>query len=126
MSASYAFALTVADLSVTFISTTDPTYFKLANVIDVDNVNKQIVVKFGGANSGIYSLAVVSAANGLFNTAGVVLTTVGTITSFSPTTGSVYGGQLLTINGYNFSASALDNEVQIGGVDCLVETSTNS
>lgn len=92
MGSSYTFALTVADLSVTFISTTDPTYVKLANVIDVDNVNKQIVVKFGGADSGTYSLAVVSAANGLFNTAGVTLTTVGTIVSVSPTTGSVYGG----------------------------------
>ena len=50
------------------------------------------MIKFGGAPSGTYSLEVSSATNGLFSTAGVILTTLGAITSYSPSTGSVYGG----------------------------------
>lgn len=51
-----------------------------------------ITVKFGGANSGTYKVLVISAADGAFDTTGVILTTIGTITSFSPNVGSIYGG----------------------------------
>ena len=82
------------------------------------------MIKFGGAPSGTYSLEVSSATSGLFNTAGVILTTLGAIASYSPAVGSVYGGQLITITGQVFSDSSLDNEVIIGGVDCDVLSSS--
>ena len=41
--------------------------------------------------------------------------------------GSVHGGTLITINGYNFSNAAFtDNPVQVGYTDCLVQSTSNT
>ena len=52
---------------------------------------------------------------------------MGKVTSFSPSQGSLNGGTLITINGYNFSNGAItDNAVKIGYTDCLVQSTSNN
>ncbi|XP_028395269.1 fibrocystin-L-like [Dendronephthya gigantea] len=46
------------------------------------------------------------------------------ITSFSPTTGAVHGGSVLTISGSGFPNSASEVEVMVGGLDCPVHNVT--
>lgn len=50
---------------------------------------------------------------GLIDTAGVTLDVKATVTSWSPKTGSIYGGTLLTIQGTNFGKVKTDNPVNI-------------
>lgn len=80
-------------------------------------------MKYPGAWSDTYSLKVVSATYGTLDTTGITFIAIGTITSFTPTSGSIYGGTLLTITGYTFSNTITDNAVQIQDDDCLVITS---
>jgi len=48
------------------------------------------------------------------------------ITDYTPKTGSIYGGTLITIYGDNFSEDRYDNNVRIGlYTDCLVLSSTD-
>ena len=72
------------------------------NVIAVDTSLKTITLKYGGAYSGTYSLSITSVANGMIDTHPLELLVVFQITSFSPTTGSLYGGTKLTITGGPF------------------------
>jgi hypothetical protein len=46
------------------------------------------------------------------------------VTSFSPSSGSIYGGTLITINGIDFSYTPTDNPVLVGSTDCDVITSS--
>lgn len=69
---------------------------------------------------------VTSATFGSLDSTDVVLQTIGKVTSFSPKSGSVHGGTLITINGYQFSTDPLDNSVRIGYTDCLVEDSSET
>lgn len=75
------------------------------NVVEVGAIDSDqyIKVKFGGADSGFYGLIVRSKMYGRFDTTGMTLEAVGRVTSFSPTQGSIHGGTLITIKGYNFS-----------------------
>jgi len=43
---------------------------------------------------------------------------VGVVTGFSPSSGSIYGGTILTITGHTFSDDPTDNAVEIGGINC--------
>jgi len=60
------------------------------------------------------------------------LTIGSTISSMSPSSGSVYGGSLLTIKGNNFGTTATDNPVSIvynGALDavpCYVQSTTET
>lgn len=62
------------------------------------------------------------------DTSGITLEVTSKVTSISPTSGSIYGGTLLTITGTNFGSVATDNPVQIsyngalGSTDCFVKT----
>ena len=49
-------------------------------------------VKFGGSESGVYNLKVRSNTYGRFDTTGITVQLIGTVTSFYPTSGSVFGG----------------------------------
>jgi hypothetical protein len=102
------------DLTITLTQQANSSIVKEVNVIDVgtdDNGIKYIVVRFGGAYSGTYDVAVHSATYGHFDTTGITVQTIGTVTSYTPTSGSVYGGTLITITGYNFSTTITDNPV---------------
>ena len=77
---------------------------------------------FPGAPSNTYNLIVKSAAVGTLDTSSVTIKTEGKVTSISPSSGSTFGGTLVTISGETFSTTATDNNVQIGGADCIVES----
>ena len=102
------------------------------NVIAVDDAAKTFTVIFGGASSGKYQISIRHKTYGLIGTENLILDVGAYVTEFSPMTGSIYGGTLLTISGNNFGNVNTDNPVQIssnGGIesiDCFVqETSEN-
>jgi hypothetical protein len=66
---------------------------------------------FGGAYSGIYSVQVRHAHFGLVDTSHIRFDVGSTMTSYSPNTGSIYGGTLITIHGTNWSKYKQDNPV---------------
>jgi len=94
-------------------------------VISTDDVTKTILVKFPGARSGNYTIIVKSNDHGIIDTDAFNLTVTGLITGFSPSSGSIYGGTIITITGENFSDNILDNPVKVGDNYCDVLT-TNS
>jgi hypothetical protein len=86
-------------------------------------------VIFGGAYSGTYSIAVRHKHFGLVDTDDITLTVGSEVTSYSPKTGSIYGGTLLTIHGTNWDPKVkTNNPVQIsyngalGSSHCYVLT----
>ena len=127
LNSNFAGAISIADLTATIQSKTNSSLFKRLSVIDVDTTNKRIVLKYNGIDSGTYKILLSSYVNGIFDTTSVTFTAIGIITDFSPNAGSVYGGTLITINGYNFSNNAItDNAVQIGNTYCDVISTSNS
>jgi len=60
----------------------------------------------------------------LLDNSAVTLKAVGEVLSFTPASGSIYGGSLITITGRVFSTEATDNPVRVGSTDCLVETTS--
>jgi hypothetical protein len=97
------------------------------NVIDVDDAAKTITCKFGGAESGTFRVWIRHSATGLIESNGLTLDVNTYVTSYSPMSGSIYGGALLTIEGSNFGDVYTDNPVQIsksggvGSIDCFVQ-----
>ena len=122
----YTGTLDKDDLEIFLEHSTDSSKIRALNVISVDNSAKTILVKYGGAYSGVYNIAVRSIANGRFSAEGVQITAVGKVTDFNPKQGSIEGGTLITITGYNFSTDGLDNNVRIGKTDCIVQSSSNT
>ena len=159
LEADFPFALNKADFSVnaTAVSLLDTTkegievgsYFRQMNVIDVVDteetlddgtvdVTKQVVVKFGGAWSGDYSIDIRhrsadgGASYGLIDTSGLVFKVGAWVDSITPQEGSRFGGTLVTITGQNFGSEKTDNPVQIstlggvGSIDCYVQTTSTT
>ncbi|MFS8159500.1 MAG: IPT/TIG domain-containing protein [Candidatus Roizmanbacteria bacterium] len=79
--------------------------------MSVDSSTMELFVKYPGAWSDTYSVMVVSSSYGTLDSTGITFIALGTITSFSPTSGSIYGGTLLTITGHTFSSTITDNPV---------------
>ena len=120
------------DFSVKLISREDGSERPL-NVIDVSADDGTVDVMYGGAYSGTYDLEVSHSDEGSFLTSGVSFEAKIQVESFSPTSGSKFGGTLVTITGGHFSDNIQDNPVQIdystvGGVDhyCYVQESSDS
>jgi hypothetical protein len=86
------------DFTVNATSETNSTYIRYMNVIDVDDANKQLVCKFGGAWSGKFSIKIRHAQFGLIKST-LLLDVSANTTSVDKKTGSIYGGTLLTITG---------------------------
>jgi len=124
---SFPYTLAKEDFSVNASDISNSSYIRYMNVIDVDDVAKTITCKFGGAESGTFRVWIRHSATGLIESNGLLLDVNTYVTSFSPTSGSIYGGTLLTIDGSNFGDVYTDNPVQIsrnGGldsIDCFVE-----
>ena len=74
----------------------------------------------------MYDLHVTSRSFGKLESTGITLELIGVVTSFSPNQGSVYGGTLITINGYHFSNDPMDNPVQIGYTQCQVLSTSDT
>jgi hypothetical protein len=84
---------------------------------------------FGGAYSGEFQVAIRHSQYGLVDTEDMILTVGASVSSYSPTTGSIYGGTLLTISGENFGNEKTDNPVQLAfsdglsrSIHCYVQT----
>ena len=96
------------------------------NVIGVHEPTKSLLCMFGGAWSGLYQISIRHKDFGLLNTDGLVFTVGSNITDYTPKTGSIYGGTLLTITGTNFGKEFTDNPVQISkgtdGVHCYLQS----
>jgi hypothetical protein len=95
----FPYTLAKEDFSVNATNITFPDYIRYMNVIDVDDAAKTITTKFGGAESGSYKIWIRHSAIGLIESDGLTLDVNAYMTSYSPMTGSIYGGTLLTING---------------------------
>ena len=84
---------------------------------------------FGGAYSGEFQVHIRHRQYGLVDTEGMILTVGAWVTSYSPSTGSIYGGTLITIAGENFGNAITDNPVQLSindglsrNIHCYVQT----
>lgn len=122
----FPYTMTKEAFSVNATNITNPSYYRQMNVVAVDDATKQLTVMFGGAWSGRYQISVRHSVFGLVETGNLVLTVESTVTSYTPVTGSIYGGTELTIIGTNFGTVFTDNPVQIstnggvGSVDCYL------
>jgi len=99
------------DFSMNVTSVADSSYIRYLNVIEVNDSAKSFTAMFGGAYSGEFNIHIRHSQYGLIDTSGMTLDVSGSVTSFSPTTGSIYGGTLLTITGSNFGNEITDNPV---------------
>jgi hypothetical protein len=119
-----------ADFTVNATSTTDSTYVRYLNVVEVDDDAKELTCMFGGAKSGEFQITIRHKSYGLVDTEGMILDVSARVTSYSPQVGSIYGGTLLTITGENFGTVATDNPVRLspGGskdaTECYVITTS--
>ena len=126
LQADFPYTIVKGDLSINATDTTNSSYVRYLNVIEVDDNAKTFVAMFGGAESGTFQISIRHKDYGLIGTDGLILDVSSTVTSYSPTTGSIYGGTLLTITGTNFGNEFTDNPVQIssngalGSINCFV------
>jgi len=114
------------NFAVRLTETADATNFKDLRVFEVDTTAKTMKVMFNGATSGDYEWAISHTELGEIEVASSYSTfkVESKVTSFTPTTGSIYGGTKITITGTNFGTIITDNPVQlrmgIVNVDCFV------
>ena len=95
--------------------------------VSVDNVAKTISFKYNGILPGDYNLLVTSSVLGKLDTKAIIFTAIGIITDYTPKQGSIHGGTVLTITGFNFSNNFItDNAVHVGYTPCNVLTTSNN
>jgi hypothetical protein len=111
LEADFQYVLDKRHFSVNATNISNPSYFRQMNVIAVDDSTKTLTCMFGGAWSGLYQISIRHKEFGLLDTKGLVFTVGSNVTSYSPTSGSIYGGTLLTITGTNFGSEFTDNPV---------------
>jgi hypothetical protein len=110
-------------VNATFVD--DNSYVRYLKVNEVDDSAKTLTCKFGGAESGVFSISIRHATYGLIKS-DLTLDVNSYVTSISPNTGSIYGGTLITIQGTNFGDVYTDNPVQLsfdgglGNINCYV------
>ena len=114
------------DFTATLISRDDATFFRPLYVMAVDDATKTIVIKFPGAESGNYNIALVGKVVGRIDKTPLAITVTSQVTAISSNTGSLHGGQLMTIDGINFSTDKYDNPVKVGDFWCLVQTTSKT
>jgi hypothetical protein len=130
----FPYTLNASDFSVNATSKTNTTYVRYLNVLNVTDTAastgvaavKMLTVMFGGAYTGNFTMSIRHSTYGLLDTTGMDLTVESKVTAVSPSSGSIYGGTLLTITGTNFGTVPTDNPVQIstsggiGSINCYV------
>jgi hypothetical protein len=107
----FPYNLAKEDFSINATSTTNSSYIRYMNVIEVDDNAKTFTAMFGGAYKGQYQISIRHKEYGLVGTEGLILDVSASVTSYTPMTGSIYGGTLLTIQGTNFGNVYTDNPV---------------
>lgn len=96
-------------------------FFRLLNVISVDNTAKTMTVQFPGAASGVYSFKIKGAVGTIASDPGTInIETIMELTNYSPQSGSTLGGTKLTLTGRHFGTVATDNPVKVGNHYCYV------
>ena len=111
LDATFPYTLSRSDFSVNATNISNPSYYRLMNVIAVDDANKILTVMFGGAWTGDYHIKIRHRQFGLLDTRGLTLIVGSNVTSISPSSGSILGGTLVTITGTNFGNVTTDNPV---------------
>jgi hypothetical protein len=111
MDTAFPHTLAREDLTMNATSTTDSSYIRYLRVIEVDDSAKTFTAMFGGAESGQFQISIRHKEYGLVGTEGLILDVGASVTSYTPTVGSRYGGALLTIVGTNFGDVYTDNPV---------------
>jgi len=114
------------DFTCQLIKKDNPSETRPLFVMSVDKVAKTVKVKFPGANSGVYTLALEGKGVGRIDGSALDLTVEGRVTAISSLTGSYLGGFSLTIDGVNFSDNKLDNPVKVGPHNCYVTATSAS
>jgi hypothetical protein len=118
------------DFQASITSKAASDYTKLMNVVSVDDTAKSIQVKYGGAWSNDYFVNLNHVATGKIDTSSLTLSVGSEYTAILPTTGSIYGGTLVTITGTNWGNEITDNPVEIsyngalGSTKCYVQTTS--
>lgn len=114
--------MTKEDLSVTIVPvslelthlTINNEGIRPLNVVAVDTTLKTITVKYGGTYSGTYDLVIKSTLNGNIDTTATQLKAVFEITGFTPTSGSIFGGSKITVQGGPFTEDLDDTIIKVG------------
>lgn len=107
----FPYELFKEDFTVNATSQTNSSYIRYMNVISVDDEAKQITCMFGGAWSGLFDILIRHKHFGRIQTKDLVLDVSAKVSSYTPKSGSIYGGTLLTITGENFGNTYTDNPV---------------
>ena len=85
----------------------------------------ELTVTFGELPAGTYNVVVnIEGAVGTAASSLSTLTSVMAVSGVSPGSGSVHGGQLISITGGGFSGNLSDTSVTIGAAPCLVVSTT--
>ena len=85
----------------------------------------ELTVTFGELPAGTYNVIVnIEGAVGTAASSLSTLTSVMAMSGVSPGSGSVHGGQLISITGGGFSGNLSDTSVTIGAAPCLVVSTT--
>lgn len=94
-------------------------------VMSIDATAKTVKIKFTGALSGLYFLALEGKGVGRIGKDNLELNVESKVTGISPLAGSYLGGTLVTIDGINFSTGEVtDNPVKVGNYWCLVQSTS--
>ena len=83
-------------------------------MLSVDDEAKSIECMFGGAESNgahDFIMSIRHSVYGLIDTTLIPLDVTSSVTSYTPKSGSIYGGTLFTITGTNFGSTITDNPV---------------
>ena len=116
---------TITDLSEYRVIIAGPeNYSRQLNIVDWNDDDKKMIVKFNGAPSDSYSIKV-EGPDGFIG-AEIPFTTQIIVETIEPLQGSVLGGTLVTITGGQFGSVATDNPVKIGNHFCLVIETSDS
>ena len=112
----------IADFSAQLVKSTNATETRPLYVKAIDSTAKTVSIKFPGADSGVYHIALIGEGIGRIDKTPLVLTCESKVTAIAPMTGSYLGGTVVTITGTNFSTNKLDNPVKVGNNWCDVLT----
>lgn len=98
----FPYTLAPEDFSVNATSVSNPDYKRFLSVLSVDDSAKSMECMFGGAESNgahDFTMSIRHSVYGLIDTTLIPLDVTTSVASYSPKTGSIYGGTLLTITG---------------------------
>ena len=94
-----------------------------------DDPNKIIYVNINGAWTGLHEFDVFSTDFGSYSAANLFWEAVTIIDIVTPSTGSAYGGTLVTLTGQHFSNEPLEDmaySIFIGDAGCEIESRTDT